>query len=330
MYYTGLLTLETHVQAKHLKDCFRIVDDLVNTVGLSQPVGWRLPSSAKSKKGNLGKKLNDFTDREEKESSAFIDLENNSDFFINQAGENDWMFYFNMNVRGLRGGGILDHAQKAKAVCLHLLQLGILLSATLDQMGGGVDCVPKVPLLGRTGRLLLTSKEKVAEAYEHPEVFWNLPWDMKESFGSKILLTRCLDRMSNVELLESILDQQWALARAAKPGLTQYFDPAPRDNELEIYKSGGPFLQQVGYMEKEKMLEFSCILGENDHIAGWEIFNILLLLDDQELPDGRPLETIRIVFFKKEMAEREKRPLLDVGAKVYYQHESGDIVEIKE
>ncbi|NUQ23493.1 MAG: hypothetical protein HUU34_06050 [Saprospiraceae bacterium] len=330
MYYTGLIKLEMHVQVKHLKDCFQIVYDLIHSVGLNEAIGWRLPSSAKPKKGDLGKKLNEFTNQEEKEGSAYIDLENESTFFISHVGIRDWMINLNIYVRELRGEAIADQIQKGKSTCNFLLQKGILISAKLDQLGGGVDCVPKIPLLGRTGRLVLTSIEEVTEMYEHPDVFWNLPWDSKDVFGSKILLTRCLDKTGNVELLKAILDQQWALSRAAKPGLTQYFDPAPRDNEMQIYKSSGPFLQQVGYVEKENLLEFSCLLGENDHIAGWEIFNIMLLLDEQALPDGRPLETIRVVFFKKEMAEREKRPLLDVGAKVFYQHESGDIIEINE
>lgn len=41
-----------------------------------------------------------------------------------------------------------------------------------------------------------------------------------------------------------------------------------------------------------------------------------------------PTKGPRVVFYEQEMAEREKRPLLDVGVHVYYQHpDTGDLVE---
>jgi hypothetical protein len=34
--------------------------------------------------------------------------------------------------------------------------------------------------------------------------------------------------------------------------------------------------------------------------------------------DGHPVDTVRVVFAEEWMAHRERRPLLDVGARVYF------------
>jgi hypothetical protein len=66
------------------------------------------------------------------------------------------------------------------------------------------------------------------------------------------------------------------------------------------------------------------------HIQGWEIYNVSELIEVEKLEDGRPVDTVRIVFLNREMAEREKRPLLDIGAQVWYYNPVGETEQIIE
>lgn len=48
------------------------------------------------------------------------------------------------------------------------------------------------------------------------------------------------------------------------------------------------------------------------------------------LNDGREVKAVRVVFMYKEIAEREKRPLLEAGVKVIYLTAENQKVEITE
>jgi hypothetical protein len=42
----------------------------------------------------------------------------------------------------------------------------------------------------------------------------------------------------------------------------------------------------------------------------------------------KPLKEIRVTFHKLAVAEREKRPLLDIGCRVFGYNDNGDLVEL--
>ncbi len=64
--------------------------------------------------------------------------------------------------------------------------------------------------------------------------------------------------------------------------------------------------------------------------AAPEIYELRSMINKKALPDGRPCEAFHVVFHDKAMAEREKRPLLDLGVQVFYEDERGERVEIVE
>jgi hypothetical protein len=77
------------------------------------------------------------------------------------------------------------------------------------------------------------------------------------------------------------------------------------------------------------LVEFSCSVEPDEHIRGYEIYYLRELVRRKQSRDGTPITSVRVVFYEQEMAEREKRPLLDVGVHVYYQHpDTGDLVEV--
>jgi hypothetical protein len=96
-----------------------------------------------------------------------------------------------------------------------------------------------------------------------------------------------------------------------------------------VYRRGGPFLQTVGHVAGENVVELSCYLPPDEHLPGWEILNVFALLQRGSLPDGRRVEAVRVVFFDRASAEIEKRPLLDVGASVFWQGDAGDLVPVR-
>lgn len=134
----------------------------------------------------------------------------------------------------------------------------------------------------------------------------------------------------NLDFLFAVYQTYWELARAAKPGLTQYQDPNPRPEEREIFFAGAPLLDLVGFRTKERMVEYTCHTEPNQHIQGWEIYELRQWLKKRTLEDGTPIQGIRVVFPNREMANREKRPLLDIGAQVRYYNRIGDTEEITE
>lgn len=213
-------------------------------------------------------------------------------------------------------------------VCRELLKRVPLHSARVTWRGGGAECLPEVPIAGMRDQLVVTSETEVNAAYERPDVFWNA-WDASVDYGDKVLLTRALEVNDSVQLLQRLIAPQWEMARAARPGLCKYFNPIVEPEERDLYLAGESPLEDVGYLTDEKLAEMSCVLPPGEHIPGWQIHTLLQRLEKRELADGRPLEAIRVVFFTREMAEQEKRPLLDIGVRVYFQDISGEIVEIE-
>ncbi|MBZ0121825.1 MAG: hypothetical protein K8H88_32835, partial [Sandaracinaceae bacterium] len=143
-------------------------------------------------------------------------------------------------------------------------------------------------------------------------------------YGDVALCVRALDAADGPTLLERIQDSQWALVRAAKPGRTKYWFPRPTDREKPIYRRGERHLQVVGHDPRTGLMELSCVLGPGEHIQGWEIDDLRFAIHSKRIKRRKLTET-RVVFLDREAAEREKRPLLDIGARVFVQEAQGDV-----
>jgi hypothetical protein len=211
-------------------------------------------------------------------------------------------------------------------------------------VGGAMKFVPQPPL-ARANHLVTVTEQQVAERYDDPAVFWRV-WETVEAIGDKRLCIRHLDALDEEDWLARSFDDAMDLARAAKPKLTAYtkepyyhpdyapwWDPGDWQDE----KAGYPALTLVGYIEATKTVEFSGVLMERSeqasnqpphHVLIIEILTILRLVARKRTQDKRPVETVRVVFAAEWMARQERRPLLDVGARVYYLAATGDLVEV--
>lgn len=76
------------------------------------------------------------------------------------------------------------------------------------------------------------------------------------------------------------------------------------------------------------MVEFTCCVESDEHIQGWEIYELRQWIIEGTLQDATEIKGIRVVFPDQQMAEQEKRPLLDIGAKVIYLNSLSEDVEI--
>jgi hypothetical protein len=140
------------------------------------------------------------------------------------------------------------------------------------------------------------------------------------------------------------------LARIAKPRQTMYFAPwhgpqsaafAPWWEYGDIIadeRAGYPALSFVGYNPATRTVEYAGFCTNTDiakggpdprHVLIREIHEVRALVKAQKDREGRPVDTVRIVFLEEWMARRERRPLLDVGARVFFMDpKTGRDVEI--
>jgi hypothetical protein len=201
---------------------------------------------------------------------------------------------------------------------------------SLGWQGSGALCIPEVPVAGLRTQLVSATEDEVRAAYDAPERFWKSGW-AKETRGAGVLLTRAMDARDSADFLRAILPQQWELARAARPGRTVYGAPYVEAGEDEVFRSGAAVLDLVGYDAAAAEAEYShAQRGGKAHVPGWQVFEILDLIHAGTLEDGRPVRGVRVVFLHSDAAHAEKRPLLDIGARVLAYDEAGMLVEIKE
>jgi hypothetical protein len=190
---------------------------------------------------------------------------------------------------------------------------------------------PEPPLAKAHVYLTTTNRKEVEERYDDSEVFYK-SWDKVEDLNGVLICSRALDCATDFEFKRKVYPRQWAMARAAKPKLTQYYMATPSPEEMDFFREGEPVLHDEGlYDPEQKLFEFECALGIHDteqHIPPWQIFMVLDAVDTHQTPGGEPADTIRVAFAFEAMARREARVLLDIGAKVIYLNARAEDEEI--
>jgi hypothetical protein len=205
--------------------------------------------------------------------------------------------------------------------------------------------VPQPPL-ARDYHLITTTEAEIADNYADPELFLRL--HRVEKVGDTLVCSRALDAATEYEWLGHTFEDTMALARAAKPGKTFYSSNPKWRDDFDTwwtfgdyyYEKGGPrALTLVGYDPGTRTLEYTgyCIgdrrRNEPDlpatHVHVKEIHELRALVKARKDEQGRPVDVVRIVFPYEAMARRERRPLLDAGARVFYTDPStGGLVEV--
>lgn len=215
-------------------------------------------------------------------------------------------------------------------LCGKLLQDPGLYAAELSAERGGATAIPDVPLVDGNSHLCVTNVDEVEATYDDPEAFWNAGWTVAAEQHGQRLLTRDLDVIGGAPYLQRILPHQWAMARAARPWHTGYSKPELHPSEAAVYSAGEARFHGVGYRQEDQVVEFACALNRGEHIHGWEIFALYNIVETGKLADGSVVKVVRVVFDESWAAEQEKRPLLDIGCKVFHYRDDGELQEITE
>jgi hypothetical protein len=224
----------------------------------------------------------------------------------------------------------LQFQERCVQLCARVMERFPVYAAELSPEDGGATAIPEVPLVTGNSHIVVTNAEEAEELYDDPVAFWNAGWTRAVEVDGQVLLTRALDRAAGARYLSAIIEHQWDMARAAKPGEAAYTSPVVDEAECEVFNAGEPRLHFVGYNAKDQLAEYSCAAEPGEHIQGWEIFALHSIVANKALPDGHPLDTVRIVFLEEEAARLEKRPLLDVGCRVYTYRDDGELHELTE
>ena len=169
--------------------------------------------------------------------------------------------------------------------------------------------------------LFIAERAEIERDYVDPDVYWSAWEQATELSNGRVLLTRALGVVDEIEYKRRTYPAAWAMARAAKPGLTHYTHHQVNEltaGERELVNSGEPTLTQLGYHAAEQWIEFTAMVPDGAHILPHEIFLLRDLMVARKVPDGRPLQSVRVTFPNRAMAEREARLLHDVGVTVQY------------
>ena len=210
---------------------------------------------------------------------------------------------------------------------------------------------PPLPPLARCNHIVTVTDSEVADAYDDPVSFWRC-WDRIEQVGDLRVCLRGLHDLDDEAWLARTFESTMHLARTAKPRQTIYSAPwhgpqsaafAPWWEYGDIIadeRAGYPALSFVGYAPSTRTIEYAGFCTNTDiakggpdprHVLIREIHEVRALVKAKKDREGRPVDTVRIVFAEEWMARRERRPLLDVGARVFFMDpKTGSDVEIKD
>jgi hypothetical protein len=217
--------------------------------------------------------------------------------------------------------------------------------AVLRRDRAWTDFMPEPPL-ARTNHVVTTTEAQVAERYDDPGAFFSM-WDRVEKVGDVRVCIRGLDCLTEHDWLAKTFESTMELARIAKPKLTYYNVPHfhkpfaawwEYGDLISEEKAGYPALTLSGYDPRTKTLEFAGYItntplerGGRDprHVLIREIHEVRWIVGTKKDRAGNPVDCVRIVFPEEWMARRERRPLLDVGARVFFMdRRTGNDIEI--
>ncbi|MFM5947712.1 MAG: hypothetical protein ACKOPM_00565 [Novosphingobium sp.] len=254
-----------------------------------------------------------------------------ADFYPDALDEGLIRISLNCAAGGDGAEGLLRFQQRCyQILTLHFAEAKVF-SAQLTALDGGALCIPDVPLVTTHSHVAVTNLQEVIDFYDVPDSFWSAGWEVAARRDGQVLITRALDLLTGPDYLARIIDHQWTMARAAKPGETSYESFALEPYEEDVFRSGAARLEFTGYAADDRRLDYAGYLAEGQHVQGWEIFALRGILENKQSPDGEaPVDAVRIVFPEQWMAESEKRPLLDIGCEVMWAGSDGTLVRIEQ
>jgi hypothetical protein len=171
---------------------------------------------------------------------------------------------------------------------------------------------------------VVVTEAQIAAAYDDVQRFIDSFEGHYEKDG-QILVWRGLELIHKDDAwLRLAYAHNGLLARFAKPSLTEYNSGAGVKtwHRHLFFDEGTPALQFVAYLEDTKTVVYSGHLAPDQHPLPREYKLFKQLTRRKRDSDGRQVDEVQIHFFTEAMALREKRPLLDIGCRVFFEDPS--------
>ncbi len=204
-----------------------------------------------------------------------------------------------------------------------LLRVDALTSAQLNRHSGG-KCLPHVPVAGSASHLVVCSAQEIEQAFTDPAAF-ERAWDRVEAHGDMRLYLRGLDAVSNPAFLAHILRGQMAMARAARPGLTRFYQPYFAHGERELLEAGEPTLTGVGYYPDRQIYEFAGHIPGTRELRVIDLLMAWMIAASGKVPGGGPVREVRAVFMDEAQATRAAKLLQEAKVVVYWEDEQAEL-----
>jgi hypothetical protein len=191
-----------------------------------------------------------------------------------------------------------------------------------------VRAAPDPPCSPALAHGLLLPASDIEAAYGTLARFAAHGWSL-EACPHGTLAMRATSASRDLDFVRETMLHQRALARIAPPRKTRYY-ALDMSDEIQRYYASFPATLRSAYVDAEQAAIYTAVLPRDGHVQGWEVDAILEILRRRALPDGRPVAEARVIFSDRATAERERRPLLDIGARVLTLDASNALVDVPE
>jgi len=214
--------------------------------------------------------------------------------------------------------------------CRDRLADGVLLGAALERGGGTGACLPLLPVVRKATHVVVSSRAAIEQAYADDAAFFGAGWESCEWTGDRVLLTRAMAVPAIGAFLAAVQEGHWAMARAARPKTVLYGLSEPFPEEEPVFSSGASRLRSVEHVAPDEAVAYACALAADEHLRPHDVRTLLKIVDAKKLANGLPAKSVRVVFETLESAQREKRPLLDIGVEVFYQSADDALAPVRD
>ena len=201
---------EIYFTASHLYDVCQLCLPIIEESGLPNIREWEIPLDETPQSEGLDEKLAELRAQKERGDKDAPDL---SRFELGEGNEEQGrdlvlrLRYYEHREKYLAGQcglhmyihkhntveEIRDFVDRGFDFCHRLIEKKDVNRLFLYRGTGINDYIPDAPLLSDKYQIVFISPESVERKYDNPEAFWNYPWDNKEHWRDRYLLTRCLD-----------------------------------------------------------------------------------------------------------------------------------------
>lgn len=208
-----------------------------------------------------------------------------------------------------------------------LPEVSSLFTRVIEQVGGAAEAwtefldarsafqfMPSPPL-ARDRLIYAGPVAKITAAYDC-EASFRAGWHAVRELGAHRLCTRALDLE---DVPAQLFPLSWTLARHVKVEGTEYPSTlrTRTPGERALVDAEPSRLDAARYDEMSATYVYRVALAPGQRLSARDILGIRNLLAFEEDERDRPVLGVRVEFDDRGAAERERRPLIDIGAEVW-------------